>query len=65
MKDDLTLAIWRKSTYSSTQGQCVEVAALGTGVAVRDSKNLAGAVLSFPATAWSAFTSGVCADQFG
>ena len=30
---------WRKSSHSSASGQCVEVAYLGSYVAVRDSKN--------------------------
>lgn len=39
-------AIWRKSSYSGTQGNCVEVAANLTAiVAVRDSKNPDGAAL--------------------
>jgi hypothetical protein len=51
---------WRKSTYSNDEGtDCVEVAwssprpqSTSDGVLVRDSKNLAGRVLTVPATAW-------------
>ncbi|OMI33332.1 DUF397 domain-containing protein [Streptomyces sparsogenes] len=47
---------WRKSSYSSSQGgECVECAALGRGIAVRDSKNPDGPRLRFTATAWHAF----------
>lgn len=36
---------WRKSSFSGTQTSCVELAWPTAGVAVRDSKNLAGPVL--------------------
>ena len=52
---------WRKSTFSAYNGNCVEVADLGTGrVAVRDSKaGGAGGILRFDRVAWAAFLSGV------
>ncbi|MGA5565312.1 DUF397 domain-containing protein [Streptomyces platensis] len=47
---------WRKSSYSSGGGNCVEVAALGTGiVAVRDSKTPAQAPLRFSSTTFTTF----------
>jgi Domain of unknown function (DUF397) len=47
---------WRKSSYSSSSGECVECAAPSTTVvAVRDSKDPDGPSLSFPADAWAAF----------
>jgi hypothetical protein len=39
---------WRKSSFSGTTGDCVEVALLAGGVAVRDSKNADGPTLAFP-----------------
>lgn len=30
---------WRKSSRSNGQGECVELANLGSGVGIRDSKN--------------------------
>lgn len=46
---------WRKSSFSSEEANCVEVAwPKEAATAVRDSKNT-GPVLTFPADAWSAF----------
>ncbi len=50
---------WQKSSYSSAQGNCVEVARLPDGAAVRDSKDRSGSVLRFSAEAWQAFLSAV------
>ena len=64
MKDDLAPAVWRKSTRSSDQGVCVEVAHLSDHQAVRDSKDPSGPALMFTAAEWTAFTSGVRAGEF-
>ncbi len=47
---------WRKSSYSSGgTGDCVEVADSVHGVAMRDSKNPGGGVLTFTPREWAAF----------
>jgi hypothetical protein len=46
-----------KSSYSSGNGECVEVARNVPGaVAVRDSKQADGPVIAVAPTAWGAFT---------
>jgi hypothetical protein len=50
------VGVWRKASYSGSNGDCVEVGAAARVVAVRDSKNPAGAALSFGPAAWQAFT---------
>ncbi|MEV5818383.1 DUF397 domain-containing protein [Micromonospora harpali] len=54
---DLSSARWKKSTRSGTSGgDCVEVADNLPGViAVRDSKDRRGAVLTFTPARWKAF----------
>jgi hypothetical protein len=50
---------WRKSSYSGgTNGNCVEIALTTALVGVRDTKDPDGGRLSFPASAWRAFSRG-------
>ena len=50
--------LWRTSSHSDGGGACVEVASIeGVLAMVRDSKDPAGPVLSFPASAWVTFLS--------
>lgn len=55
---DLRRAQWRKSTRSGLS-DCVEVAFLDGHVAVRDSKDLPGPVLTFTVAEWRAFLDGI------
>ena len=48
-------AVWRKSSRSNTNGNCVEVAPLDAVVGVRDSKNPSGGILAVEALAWQSF----------
>ncbi|MEV7201975.1 DUF397 domain-containing protein [Streptomyces griseoluteus] len=51
---------WMKSSYSAGNGACVEVKSpTAAALAVRDSKDITGPVLAFPATAWNAFVASV------
>ena len=53
---DLSRAEWRKSSYSSQSGNCVEVARNLPGqVVVRDSREPSGAKLVISPTAWRIF----------
>ena len=57
---------WRTSSYSGTQGgNCVEVAARGGMIVVRDTKDQGhGAVPRFTAAGWRAFVAGVRSGTF-
>jgi hypothetical protein len=47
---------WIKSSYSGNDGpDCVEIAIAQPTIHIRDSKNKAGARLSFTGNAWSEF----------
>ena len=54
--DTVEGAGWRTSSYSGTNGNCVEVAGTACAVLLRDTKDRDGIVLSVPAQAWAAFT---------
>lgn len=47
--------IWRKSSYSATQGECIEVADLSTGIGLRDSKQPEAGHLTVTTEAFSRF----------
>ena len=62
---DLSTAIWRRSSRSTATSNCVEVAAAGPAVGVRDSKDPDGPVLVLPAAAWTHFVAAIRSDQLG
>jgi hypothetical protein len=62
---NLTGVVWRKASYSNTQGgNCVEVADLPDGMAVRDSKDPSGPMLQFTLAEWQAFVAGIKDGEF-
>ncbi|WP_103353040.1 DUF397 domain-containing protein [Amycolatopsis sp. CA-128772] len=48
---------WRKSSHSTNDSNCVEVATSPSTVGVRDTKDREGGHLTVPAPAWAAFLS--------
>lgn len=60
------VAFWRKSSHSEgSEGQCVEAATLtGQGVAVRDSKDVEGPMLSIAPSAWASLLAGLKDGSF-
>jgi Domain of unknown function (DUF397) len=51
--------VWRKSSYSGTSANCVEVCTGKATVTVRDSKDVNGPQLTFTGQAWTAFVAGI------
>jgi Domain of unknown function (DUF397) len=63
---ELSGLAWRKSSYSTAQGNCVEFAALPVGrVAVRDSRQPGGDALVLTHATWRAFCSAVKTGDTG
>lgn len=62
---DLTGAVWRTSTRSGANGQCVEVADnLLSVVAVRDSKDRSGPALLLGRREWTMFVATIKHGEF-
>jgi hypothetical protein len=53
--DTVDSAGWRTSSYSGTNGNCVEVGGTAGTVLVRDTNDRHGAALSVPREAWASF----------
>jgi Domain of unknown function (DUF397) len=55
MDPDAQGVAWRKSRQSMNNGNCVEVAGVPNGIAVRDSANEGGGMLRYSTQTWRAF----------
>ena len=63
---DFHAATWRKSSYSGSTNNCIEVAdGFPDTMPIRDSKDPQGPALVFAADAFAAFVAGVKAGEFG
>ncbi|GAA1904806.1 DUF397 domain-containing protein [Streptomyces sodiiphilus] len=60
---DLSAAAWRKSSHSANGGECLEVADLPGGLAVRDSKDTAIPGFRAGTGAWNTFVRAVGTDH--
>lgn len=60
---DATSVLWKKSSRSTGNGACVEIAFVPGVVAVRDSKDSHGPVLQFGPAAWRGFVGSVRGDH--
>ncbi|RAY10638.1 DUF397 domain-containing protein [Actinomadura craniellae] len=56
--------VWRKSSHSTSQGECVELAPLPPGVAIRDSKNPDGPKIVLAGSAFMNLLTRVKRDEF-
>ncbi|GAB3695198.1 DUF397 domain-containing protein [Nocardiopsis oceani] len=54
---------FRKSSYSGSGDNCVEVADLLDGAAVRDTQHREAGHLSFPGQEWAALIHAACTDR--
>ncbi|WP_190812662.1 DUF397 domain-containing protein [Saccharopolyspora pogona] len=55
---------WRKSSYSSSQTNCVEVGRFGDGAAIRDTKNRAAGYFTTNGKQWANFINAVKENKF-
>lgn len=60
----VTQLAWRKAKRSIGNGACVEVASFGGGIAVRDSKDPGGPMLTWSGAAWQEFLQAAKRGQF-
>lgn len=58
---ELSRSSWRKSTYSSQDGNCAEVSGDRSArvVVIRDTQDRDGFLLRVPGAEWSRFTAGI------
>jgi hypothetical protein len=56
--------VWRKSTASGANGDCVEVAFTNDSVYLRNSRTTSDSLLTFSHSEWAAFLTGVYRGEF-
>ncbi|MGB3439591.1 MAG: DUF397 domain-containing protein [Actinophytocola sp.] len=54
---------WRISSYSASNGSCVEVALLADGTVIRDTKDRDGGMLTVNGHAWVSFHAAITAGR--
>jgi hypothetical protein len=54
---------WRRAARSGSNGNCVEITADGTAIAIRDSRDPHGPRLIFTPDRWKTFTTTVKAER--
>lgn len=54
---------WRTSSYSASNGSCVEIAPLADGTAIRDTKDRNGGMLTVNRHAWDIFRAAIKAGR--
>lgn len=61
---DLTRAVWRKSSYTANNGNCVEVASTTPvdGIFVRDSKNTELPAVRARRSQWASFVTAIASE---
>lgn len=61
---DISGHAWRKAQLSVNNGACVEVAPVDGMIAVRDSKDPSGPILTYTTAEWHAFLDGARNGEF-
>jgi hypothetical protein len=56
--------VWRTSSRTGSNGQCVEVKYDGDTIAVRDTKDRTGPVLTFSTESWAGFVAAIKDRRF-
>ena len=64
LTDSSTNPEWRKSSFSSSNSDCVEIAPTDDGVMIRNSNDLDQGVMTFTRAELSAFIAGAKAGEF-
>jgi hypothetical protein len=61
--DEVTSLTWRKSMRSIGNGQCVEIAQLPDGIAMRDSTDRHGPVIRLAVPVWRVFLDAILKEH--